>query len=181
MKTKFLTFVFVAAFLPFSLLAEPGVVDTASSSFAQIRTVGLGEVRWTDGFWANRFELCRTQMVPKMESLMLGTNYSQFFRNFEITAGLVGGKSRGATFNDGDFYKWLEGASATLAVTNDAGLQKSLDDIIAVIAQAQETNGYIDTWVQLHQRGGDTNATPFSNPENFEMYNFCLLYTSRCV
>jgi hypothetical protein len=181
MKTKFLTFVFVAAFLPFSLLAEPGVVDTASSSFAQIRTVGLGEVRWTDGFWANRFELCRTQMVPKMESLMLGTNYSQFFRNFEITAGLVGGKSRGATFNDGDFYKWLEGASATLAVTNDAGLQKSLDDIIAVIAQAQETNGYIDTWVQLHQRGGDTNATPFSNPENFEMYNLGQLMTAACV
>ena len=58
-------------------------------------------------------------MVPSMERLMEGTNYSQFFRNFEIAAGLAEGKSRGATFNDGDFYKWLEGASATLAVTND--------------------------------------------------------------
>jgi uncharacterized protein len=181
MKIKLLVIIFTAAFVRFSLKAEPSVVDTTSSSFAKIQTVGLDEAKWTDGFWADRFELCRTQMVPKMESLMLGTNYSQFFRNFEITAGLVKGKSRGATFNDGDFYKWLEGASATLAVTNDAALQKSLDDIIAVIAQAQETNGYIDTWMQLHQRNGDTNAVPFSNPENFEMYNFGQLMTAACV
>ena len=33
--------------------------------------------------------------------------------------GEVQGKGHGSTFNDGDFYKWLEGASATLAVTND--------------------------------------------------------------
>ena len=164
-----------------SLMAGPGVVDTTSSAFAKIQTVGLSEAKWTDGFWKNRFELCQTQMVPKMESLMEGTNYSQFFRNFEITAGLVEGKSRGATFNDGDFYKWLEGASATLAVTNNPALEKQLDEIISVIAQVQETNGYIDTWVQLHERAGDTNAAPFSNPENFEMYNFGQLMTAACV
>ena len=62
-----------------------------------------------------------------------------------------------------------------------AALDKQLDEIISVIAQAQETNGYIDTWVQLHQRAGDTNAAPFSNPENFEMYNFGQLMTSACV
>ena len=72
----------------FSALAgEPGVVDTTSSSFAQIHTVGMDEAHWTRGFWADRFELCRTQMVPSMARLMEGTNYSQFFRNFEITAG----------------------------------------------------------------------------------------------
>jgi DUF1680 family protein len=181
MKTKLFKFAFAATFLPLSLLAASGAVDTSASPFAKIHPAGLGEVRWTDGFWADRFELCRTQMVPKMESLMRGTNYSQFFRNFEITAGVIGGKSRGATFNDGDFYKWLEGASATLAMTNEAALQKSLDGIIAVIAQAQETNGYLDTWVQLHQRSGDTNAVPFSNPEDFEMYNFGQLMTAACV
>ncbi|HEY1718550.1 MAG TPA: glycoside hydrolase family 127 protein [Verrucomicrobiae bacterium] len=176
---KKLVFIFFLAIPFFSRAA--GVVDTASSPFAKIQTVDLRDAKWTDGFWANRFELCRIQMVPKMETLMEGTNYSQFFRNFEITAGLVNGKSHGATFNDGDFYKWLEGASATLAVTNDAALAKRLDEIISVISQAQETNGYIDTWVQLHQRAGDTNAAPFSNPENFEMYNFGQLMTAACV
>jgi len=181
MKMKLHAFIFAAALTQFSLAAAPGVVDTASSPFAQIRSVGLDEVRWTDGFWADRFELCRTQMVPKMESLMEGTNYSQFFRNFEIAAGRAGGKSRGSTFNDGDFYKFLEGASATLAATNDVALRKKLDELIAVIAQAQETNGYLDTWVQLHQRSGDTNAAPFQNPENFEMYNFGQLMTAAGV
>ena len=178
---KLLAFIFATVCLPASLLAERGVVDTTASPFAKVQTVGLDEVRWTDGFWADRFELCRTQMVPSMARLMQGTNYSQFYFNFEILAGLAEGKSRGASFNDGDFYKFLEGASATLAVTNDAALQKSLDDIIAVIAQAQETNGYLDTWVQLHQRSGDTNAAPFSTPENFEMYNFGQLMTAACV
>jgi DUF1680 family protein len=178
---KLLAIIFFSLVLAGSLLAGPGAVDTTGSAFAKLQKVGLDEVRWTDGFWADRFELCRTQMVPKMESLMVGTNYSQFFRNFEITAGLVEGKSRGATFNDGDFYKWIEGASATLAITNDAALQKDLDDIIAVIAQAQERNGYIDTWVQLHQLETNSNAAPFQNPENFEMYNFGQLMTAACV
>ena len=166
--------------VPFSLRAA-GIVDTTESPFAQLRTVGLTEVRWTRGFWGDRVDLCRTQMVPGMARLMEGTNYSQFLRNFEVTAGLAEGKSRGATFNDGDFYKFLEGASAVLAVTNDPALRKQLDDIIAVLAKAQETNGYLDTWVQLHQRAGDANVVPFRNPENFEMYNLGHLMTAACV
>ena len=160
---------------------EQGLVETGSSPFAQIHAVSLDETRWTSGFWADRFELCRTRMIPGMGRLMEGTNYSQFFRNFEIAAGLADGKSRGATFNDGDFYKFLEGASTVLAVTNDSVLRKNLDDIIAVVAKAQETNGYLDTWVQLHQRAGDTNVAPFQNPENFEMYNLGHLMTAACV
>jgi DUF1680 family protein len=181
MKNKLATALFAAALIPFSLLAEPGVVDTTSSAFAKIHTVGLDEASWKRGFWADRFELCRTQMIPSMKRLMEGTNYTQFFLNFEIAAGLAEGKARGASFNDGDFYKFLEGASATLARTNNPALQKSLDDIIAVIARAQQTNGYIDTWVQLHQRAGDTNVAPFCAPANWEVYNLGQLLTAASV
>ena len=167
--------------LALNAAAAPGLVDTTSSPFARIQTVGFDDVRWTHGFWADRFELCRAQMVPSMARLMGGTNYSQFYHNFEITAGLAAGKSRGSTFNDGDFYKFLEGATATLAVTNDEALALRLDEIIAVIAQAQASDGYLDTWVQLHQRDGDTNVARFQNPENFEMYNLGHLMTAACV
>ncbi len=174
--------VFFFTFCNFSSLAAgAGVVDTAKSPFAKVRTVGLGEAQWTRGFWADRFELCRTQMVPSMARLMEGTNYSQFYFNFEITAGLVPGKPHGATFNDGDFYKFLEGASAMLAVTNDPALRQTLDRIISVIGLAQETNGYVDTWVQLHQREGDTNAAPFRDPDRFEVYNLGQLMTAACI
>lgn len=172
----------LAAGFSFSLFAgEPGLVDTTSSPFAIVHTVGLDETHWTCGFWADRVEHCRTQMIPSMARLMEGTNYSQFFRNFGIAAGLANGKSCGAPFNDGDFYKFLEGASAILAVTNDTSLQAKLDDIIAVIAKAQQTNGYLDTWVQLHKRDGNTNVGPLLDPENFEMYNLGHLMTAACV
>jgi DUF1680 family protein len=168
----------VAALSP---AAERGAVDTTASPFARVRTVGLDEARWTEGFWADRFELCRTQMIPGMARLMQGTNYTQFYRNFEITAGLAEGKSHGASFNDGDFYKFLEGASATLSVTNDARVNAKLDEVIAVIARAQQTNGYLDTWVQLHQRETNSGAAPFHARDNFEVYNFGQLMTAACV
>lgn len=164
-----------------AIAAEPGVVDTTASPFAKVRTVGLDEVRWTQGFWAERFDLCRTQMVPSMGRLMEGTNYSQFFQNFRIAAGLAKGRKRGASFNDGDFYKWMEGASALLAATNDPALAGELDHIISVIAKAQRPDGYIDTSVLIRERKGDTNAQPFQNPQPFEMYNMGHLLTAACV
>ncbi|HEV2694216.1 MAG TPA: glycoside hydrolase family 127 protein, partial [Verrucomicrobiae bacterium] len=163
------------------LAAGAGIVDSASSPHAVLRPVGMEEVKWTDGFWADRFELCRAQMVPSMARLMEGTNYSQFYYNFEILAGLVEGKPHGASFNDGDFYKFLEGASATLAVTNDAALQEKLDEIIAVIAKAQATNGYIDTWVQLHARETNATVVPLHDRNNWEVYNMGQLLTAASI
>ncbi len=163
------------------LCLAPNILASEKSPFAKVEPLALGEARWTDGFFFDRFELCRTQMIPGMTRLMTGTNYTQFLRNFEIVAGLKDGRVRGANFNDGDFYKFLEGASATLAATNDAGLQKTLDDIIGVIAQAQMTNGYIDTWVQWHQTETNSKVAPFRDRNNWEVYNLGQLLTAASV
>jgi DUF1680 family protein len=161
-------------------LGRSGAI-AVQSPFAKVEPVYLSDVRWTDGFWRDWFERCRTQMVPGMMRLTTGTNYTQFLRNFEIVAGLADGRARGASFNDGDFYKFLEGASAILAVTNDASLEKSLDDIIAVIAKAQQTNGYIDTWLQLRQRETNSNVAPFRDRNHWEVYNMGQLLTAASV
>lgn len=159
-----------------------GLAVHAVSPFAKVQPLPLDEVRWTDGFFYDRFELCRTQMVPGMARLMTGTNYTQFLRNFELVAGLQKeGRVRGASFNDGDFYKFLEGASATLAVTNDVALQKQLDEIIAVVAKAQMTNGYIDTWVQWRLSETNSKVAPFSDRNNWEAYNMGQLLTAASV
>jgi len=161
--------------------ADRGVVDTTASPFAQVRTVGLDEVHWTNGFWADRFELCRTQMLPSMGRLMEGTNYSQYFRNFEIAAGLAEGRYRGAPFNDGDFYKLIEGACAAYGETRDEYLEQGVERAIDVIARAQRADGYLHTPVLVRQRNGDTNAAPFQDRNNFEMYNLGHLMTAACV
>src|ERR1017187_3187919 len=151
------------------------------SPFAQVEQIQLGEARWTYGFWADRFELCHTQMLPSMGRLMEGTNYSQYFRNFEIAAGLAEGHYRGAPFNDGDFYKLVEGACAAYAVTHDEYLERGIERAIGVVAQAQRADGYLHTPVLVRQRNGDTNAAPFQDRNNFEMYNLGHLMTAACV
>src|SRR5438093_13241620 len=108
---RLIAFVTIATLFCLVALAE-----TSVRPHAYVEPIALGEARWTSGFWADRFELCRMQMIPSMERLMSGTNYTHFLRNFEIAAGLAEGRYRGAPFNDGDFYKWMEAACATLAV-----------------------------------------------------------------
>jgi DUF1680 family protein len=146
-----------------------------------VAPVGLADARWTTGFWADRFEVCRAVTVPAMGALMDGTERSQFLQNFRIAAGLEAGKHRGPPWNDGDFYKWLEAAAAAYAVTRDPALDKQMDSAIAVVAKAQRADGYLHTPVLIANRNGDETAKPFRDRLNFEMYNFGHLFTAACV
>src|SRR5581483_539933 len=158
-----------------------GLVETSASPHVVVRSVGLAEVRWTAGFWADRFETCRAAMIPALGEIMAGTERSQFLHNFRIAAGLAEGRHRGPPWNDGDFYRWLEAAAATLAVAPDPALERRLDEAIAVVARAQRADGYLHTPVLIRQRHGDPDAHPFADRLNFEMYNFGHLFTAACV
>ncbi len=171
----------MAAVAVTGVLAAARVVDNSSSPAALVRTVGLDEVRWTSGFWAQRLEVIRTRTLPAMAELMTGTNRTQFFLNFEIAAGLAEGRHRGAPFNDGEFYKFIEAASAAYAVTGEWPVDGDLDRMIDIIAAAQRADGYLHTPVLIAWRNGDTNALPFSDRNNFEVYNLGHLMAAACV
>jgi DUF1680 family protein len=104
------------------LLPSVGAAAQAVSPHAKLAPVGLADAKWTGGLMGERFDVCRDVMVPNMWEIMHGTQYSQFLENFRIAAGLAQGKHRGPTFNDGDFYKFLEAASAMYAYTRDPNL-----------------------------------------------------------
>jgi len=76
----------------------------------------LAAARCTSGFWADRFAQCREVMIPTMGRLMSDSERPRFVGNFEVANGTAEGRHRGPKWNDGDFYKWLEGAAATLSV-----------------------------------------------------------------
>lgn len=160
---------------------KPGLTETSASPHALVRSVGLGDVRWTEGFWADRFTTCCESMVPNLETVMGGTEPSQFYHNLKIAAGEAEGRHRGPAWNDGDFYKWLEAASAVFAVTNDAALDRRIDEVIRVIARAQRADGYLHTPVLIRNRAGDRGAEPFQDRLNFETYNLGHLITAACV
>jgi DUF1680 family protein len=158
-----------------------GLTDTSASPHVKLRTVGLGDVKWTQGFWAQRFNVCRQGAIPHLWRIMSGTEPSQFYHNFLIAAGQAEGRHRGPAFNDGDLYKWLEAAAAVYAVTHDRELDQRMDEVIATLRQAQRADGYLHTPVLIRQRNGDGSAQPFQDPLAFEAYNLGHLLTAACV
>jgi DUF1680 family protein len=148
--------------------------------FALLQPLELGQVRWTGGFWGDRFDVCTKVMVPTMGALVQESQRVRFVGNFEVAAGLVEGKHRGARWNDGDFYKWLEAAASVYCFTKDPALDAEMDRLIRLLAQTQQEDGYIHTDVQIRQRAGE-DVPRFGNPMDFEMYNMGHLITTAIV
>ena len=148
--------------------------------FRQVELLRLSEVKWTDGFWGS-VRTCRDEMVPSMWEIMKGTEYKPFLEHFRIAAGLAEGDYHGAQWNDGDFYKWMEAVCALQAVEHNPEWDRRLDEIIAIIGQAQRADGYIHTPVLIAIRNGDADAKPFADRFNFEMYNMGHLMTAACL
>ncbi len=168
--------------------AEACIADTSASPFARVRSVGLSEVHWTHGFWADRLELFRQKTLPGLWSVMERTNYSQFYQNFRIAAGLAEGRHRGAPFNDGDFYKYVEAACAVLAANPDPKLAQRIEEVVGVLAKAQRSDGYLHTPTLIAQRNPaaspnphPSSLIPFHDPLQFEIYNLGHLLTAGCI
>lgn len=154
---------------------------TAASPYARLHSPGLSDVRWTGGFWGDRFRVCRDSMVPGMWALFSDNRLSGAFENFRVAAGIDTGRHQGAPFMDGDFYKWLEAAAAVYAVTRDEHLDSLMDRIIAVIGKAQRKDGYLHTATLIRGRKDPAQGKAFTDPSGFEAYNMGHLMTAACV
>jgi DUF1680 family protein len=160
--------------------AQNGLVNTNASPHAKLSSVGLSDVQWTKGFWAERFAVCRDAMVPQLWSTYTSKDMCYSFQNFRIAAGLDTGRFRGPSFHDGDFYKTLEAIAAMYASTKDKKLDAWMDEAIAVIAKAQKEDGYIYTKSIIEQKKSG-QAKMFDDKLSFEAYNFGHLMTAACV
>lgn len=174
---------FRKAVLPLLLasLTTTAARAAAPRTFAEVQPLELRAARWTDGFWADRFAICRTQTVPAMWRLMSGTEHTHYLENFRVAAGLKEGRYRGASFNDGEVYKWLEAACVMFNASGDATLRAAIDETVETIARAQRPDGYLHTQVLVRARQGDAGAVPFQDRNNFELYNLGHLMTTACV
>ncbi|WP_262915161.1 glycoside hydrolase family 127 protein [Niabella ginsengisoli] len=150
MKNKIL--ITVAAFCSISVIAQNGLVNTSHSKFARLSSVGLSDVKWTNGFWAERFDVCKTAMVPTLWNTYTSDTICYSFQNFKVAAGLQEGRFRGPSFHDGDFYKTLEAVASLYASTKDPQLNKWMEEAIGVIGKAQRADGYIYTKNIIEQK-----------------------------
>ncbi|WP_028666846.1 aceric acid hydrolase [Runella zeae] len=167
----------------FTLFVEAqnkGLVNTSQSPYAKLYTPNLADVRWTGGFWADRFRVCKETMVPQLWKTYTDPNISHSFRNFEIAAGLEQGNFKGPSFHDGDFYKTFEAVASLYATTKDPELDAIMDKAIEVMAKAQREDGYVYTKAIIEQKKSG-QAKMFDDKLSFEAYNFGHLMTAACV
>jgi DUF1680 family protein len=165
-----------------SLFAQPApLADTSRSPYAVMTGTGMGDVKWTKGFWAERFEIFKNTMSPELMNTYLDEHISHSFKNFEIAAGLDEGSHSGPAFHDGDLYKAFESLASLYAVTDDKKLDSLMDSIVAVIVKTQRADGYIHTPVVIEERKNSDREHAFADRLNFETYNMGHLMTAACV
>lgn len=158
-----------------------GLVSTEKSQYAKLKPLGLSDVQWTNGFWADWFDVCEKNMVPHMLGMYMNDSISHGYANFEIAAGQKNGKHVGPPFHDGDFYKILEAAIVVAAERNDKELGQKVDSIIDVIAKTQRADGYIHTPVMIAERENPELKKEFAERMDFETYNMGHLMTAACL
>jgi len=115
-----------------------------------LRTLPLQSIRITDPFFAARMDTARDVSIPYMwdalHDAIPGVDRSGCIANFEIAAGKHQGTHTGWWFQDSDLYKWIEGACFALAAKPDPALEERIDEAIALVAAAQQEDGYLDTY-----------------------------------
>ena len=151
------------------------LVNTSRSPHIRMRNVDLDAVRWTEGFWADKFELCRKAMLPGVHQGLLDPNNSEHLINFKIQAGMEKGPRRSTAWSDGDCYKWLEAVALVYQVIRDPKLDRLMNEWIDIIAKAQAPDGYIATQV-----GNDTTKR-LQMPHMHELYCMGHLLTAACI
>ncbi len=158
-----------------SVAIEPTLVDTSNSPHVKLHCVPMTDVKWTDGFWADRFDLCRESMLPTLHNTLLDPKCSAQLNRIKFTAGLCDENPGGVNWADGDCYKWIETMAHVCTVQPDAELDRLMDEWIAVIAKAQDEDGYISTNI------GHDQAKRLQMPYFHELYNMGHLLTAACI
>ena len=155
---------------------------TKGQKQVQAATRSLTEVPFTavhlsDHFWLPRIEVNRTVSIP---SAFRECEKNGRFDNFALAATNLGHahynvkEHRGDfSFDDTDPYKVIEGASYSLSAHYDKRLDHYLDSVIAIIAAAQEDDGYLTTCVtnKCYRLSGWWGTHKWEKINSHELYN----------
>jgi DUF1680 family protein len=114
--------------------------------------------RIDDGFWSVRRDVNANISIPQGPGLLESAGN---LHDLRLAAGTATGEYRGHyPFMDSDVYKWLEAASWELAhhqqgdgAAQSRRLADDVERIITLVAEAQQADGYLNTWFQVTKGG----------------------------
>ncbi|MFJ9537635.1 glycoside hydrolase family 127 protein [Streptomyces sp. NPDC101225] len=109
-----------------------------------------------DGFWHTRREVNARISIPQGPGLLesAGNLHNLRLAGSAPADAAAGDAFQGAfPFMDSDVYKWLEAASWQLGQGPSTELEADVERITALVAAAQQPDGYLNTWFQLVKNG----------------------------
>ena len=101
----------------------------------------------TDGFWA---EVQNTNAETAIFHQWNQLEMSGSIENFRIASGYSCHFRSGDFFSDSDIYKWLDAACRIMLSHPSAKLKALINELSALIQQAQMSDGYLFTYNQIH-------------------------------
>ena len=122
------------------------ILDTNHSKYTHLMPVDLKTINLDQGFWRDRVSQNLNVTIPNQLRLLETTGRLD---NFRRVSGEVRKPFQGYVFNDSDVYKWLEAAAWSLASQPDEQLKKQVDLVISLISNAQDKDGYLNTFFSL--------------------------------
>lgn len=156
------------------------LIDTQKSPFAKAAGLPQADVRWLPGLWQERADICADVTIPHVMRLFEDDQVFHAVANFKIAAGLMAGNYEGPPFDDGDFYKVLEGAMIVAGRRQDQVMIDKIEATISLIGQALQPDGYLST-KQIIGEQQNNGVRRQGDINDFEAYNFGHLFTAACT
>ena len=113
---------------------------------ALLSPVPFTQVRIADSFWAPRRRVNADVTIPHALDMLERTGT---IHAFDLAASGEHRADPGPVFRDSDLYKAIEAGAFALAEAPNPALEARLDAIIAKIAAAQDSSGYLNTFFQV--------------------------------
>ncbi len=133
---------FIISLLSLTAVGSPAQVESPSHGYP-IDPVPFTSVKVTDSFWGQRLKASREVTIPLAFSKCEESGrYLNFVRAAHPSDTISVG---GLPFDDTDVYKTIEGASYLLQTYPDKTLEHYIDSVLALVAAAQEPDGYLYT------------------------------------
>jgi len=132
-------------------------MDDKSRTMGRASELNFINVFTASGFWAERQALVSEAVIPyqwkALNDEIPGAEPSHAIENLRIAAGISSGEFHGFKFQDSDVAKWIEAASYSLSIHPDPDLSRLVEGAIELIGQAQEPDGYIQSYYQVAAPG----------------------------
>lgn len=123
----------------------------------KLDTISLKQVRIDDAFWGKYTQLVTKEIIPyqwkALNDKIEDAESSHCISNFEIASGRKEGEFHGWVFQDSDLAKWLEAVAYSLSYEPNEALEALADEVIVLVGEAQEENGYLNTYFSIKEPG----------------------------